>query len=250
MPQDEIPNPEPDSTQAPLLSTRHNNPALQREMELLRQRLVQEASTAIGMLETAVEALFTLDEALARSVVRRDDDVDAEEVAIEESCYRVLALFSPVARDFRTVAMFLKVNADLERIADHATSIAKQSIKLKGLQAGKLPTALTEMAQRVPIICQTLLQALLNTNTEAARNVVMRDTDIDRLDKQLFVECVDMMGSDRESKAIGIICYRCGRELERIGDLMVNIAEDVIYLAGGQIVRHEIKRQLKAQGKM
>lgn len=235
---------------SPLLSRSHHNPALERELQEIRRRLIQEATTAIGMLETAVEALFKLDDALARSVVQRDDDIDQEEVRIEEACYKLLALFSPVAKDFRLVAMFLKVNADLERVADHATSIAKQSIKLRGLSTPRLPTALVEMGQRVPILCQTLLTALLNTNVNAARDVVIRDQDIDKLDKQLFVECIDAMGDDRESKASAILCYRCGRELERIGDLMVNIAEDVIYLAGGQIVRHEVKRQLKAQGRM
>ncbi len=250
MADDQRPLPEPDSEQSPMLSTPHLNPALDKALDAIRLRLIQEATTAIGMLESAIEALFRLDEPLARAVVQRDDDIDLEEVRIEEECYRVLALFSPVARDFRTVATFLKVNADLERVADHATSIAKQSIKLKGVGIARLPTALGEMGERVPMMCQNLLTALLNTNVEAARAVVIRDEAIDKLDKQLFIECIDVMTDSRESKAAGILCYRCGRELERIGDLMVNIAEDVIYLAGGQIVRHEVKKQLKAQGQM
>ncbi|CAN5770086.1 phosphate signaling complex protein PhoU [soil metagenome] len=231
------------------LGFRHH-PALQQELEVIRRRLTAEATSVIAMLESAIDALFKLDEPAARGVVKRDDEIDEEEVRIEEACYRLLALFSPVAKDFRMVAMFLKVNADLERVADHATSIAKQSIKLRALGTPKLPTALLEMGQRVPMMCQALLAALLNTSVEAARSIVVRDQDIDRLDKRLFVECIDAMGESRESKAAAILCYRCGRELERIGDLMVNIAEDVIYLAGGQIVRHEVKKQLKKQGEM
>ncbi|MBX9736162.1 MAG: hypothetical protein K2X32_04480, partial [Phycisphaerales bacterium] len=169
MADDARPTPEPDSTTSPMLSSPHSNPALDKALEGIRMRLIKEATTAIGMLESAIEALFRLDEPLARSVVQRDDDVDQEEVRIEEECYRVLALFSPVARDFRTVATFLKVNADLERVADHATSIAKQSIKLKGVGISRMPTALGEMGERVPMMCQNLLTALLNTNVDAAR---------------------------------------------------------------------------------
>lgn len=250
MESEEAQRPEPDSPASPMLSSAHRNPALERELADVRQRLIREATAVIGMLEASVDALFKHDEAAARLVVRRDDEIDEEEVRIEEACYRVLALFNPVAKDFRLVATLLKVNSDLERVADHATSIAKQSIKIGALGNSTMPTSLQEMGQRVPMLCQTLLGALVNTNVDAARSVVVRDKDIDRLDKQLFRECVDLMTDDAQTKAAGMLYYRCGRELERVGDLMVNIAEDVIYLAGGHIVRHEVKRQLKAEGKM
>ncbi len=143
----------------------------------------------------------------------------------------------------------LKVNGDLERVADHASSIAKQAVKLQGLGVGvtALPTSLQELAQRVPMLCHSLLTALQTESAEAARSIFLRDEAIDSLDKRLFEEVLDLIGNDRASKAAGLRIYRCGRELERVGDLMTNIAEDVVYLVTGAIVRHEEKKRLKAQ---
>ncbi|MCE2652824.1 MAG: phosphate signaling complex protein PhoU [Planctomycetaceae bacterium] len=223
---------------------------MEREIQALRKRLIEEAATVIGMVETATEALTRLDPELARVVISRDDQIDTEEVHIEEECFRLLTLYQPFARDFRKIASMLRVNADLERVADHATSICKQTVKLKDRGATKLPTALTELAQRVPMVCHALLNAFVTENADAARDVISRDRAIDSLDKKLFEECLDVMGDARDSKATGILMYRCGREMERIGDLMSNIAEDVIYLVSGHIVRHSEKKRLKkaAQG--
>jgi phosphate transport system protein len=223
------------------------DPTLSREIGLLKQRLVSEASFAIGMIESAVDALFRLDVDAARNVVQRDDEIDREEVHIEEACYRLLALFQPFARDFRTITTLLKINADLERVGDHATSLAKATVKLNALGMTQMPVALQELGQRVPMMCHALLRALQSEDAEAARGIFARDLAIDTLEKRLFDECVDLMTASRESKAAALICYRCGRELERVGDLMTNIAEDVLYLATGSIVRHEEKKRIKAQ---
>lgn len=224
-----------------------NEPTIEKQINAVRSRLLQEAASAIGMVESAVEALLKLDVQSARAVMGRDDEVDREEVRIEEECFRLLALFNPVARDFREVATILRVNADLERVADHATSIAKQTVKLSKLGVPSWPTSLQELAQRVPMMCHTLLAALQSENAAKAREVMEHDEAIDSLDKRLFEESLDAMGDDRNSKAAGMLLHRCGRELERIGDLMKNIAEDLIYLATGSIVRHEGK-QPKAGG--
>lgn len=223
------------------------DPTLSREITLLKDRLVGEAIFAIGMVESAVDALFKLDPNAARAVITRDDEIDREEVRIEEACFRLLALFQPFARDFRTVTTLLKINADLERVGDHATSLAKATVKLQPLGLRQFPVALHELGQRVPMMCHALLKALQSEDAEQARLIFARDQTIDTLDKRLFDECVDLMGPSRESRAAGILCYRCGRELERVGDLMTNIAEDVLYLATGTIVRHEEKKRLKAR---
>lgn len=218
---------------------------LQREIADLKARLVREAHTAVGMLEAACEALFKLDEEQARKVREADDEVDREEVHIEEEAFRILALYAPYARDFRSITALVRVNADLERVADHATSLAKQTIKLKKLGLTQFPTALVELGQRVPMLCHALLSSLVSEDAEAARGVISRDRTIDTLDKRLFDECVEAIGPTRQSKAAALLLYRCGRELERVGDLAGNIAEDVIYITSGAIVRHEEKKRLK-----
>lgn len=226
-----------------------SNPTLARNIRDLKTRLVQEATLAIGMLELSTDALVRLDTAAAQSVMRRDDEIDREEVRIEEECHRLLSLFQPYARDFRTLATLLRVNSDLERVGDHAHSLAKLTLKLSTLMGPTprpLPTALQELAQRVPMLCHGLLNALLTENADAARAILPKDKAIDSLEKRLFDECLEQMGSDRNTNAAGLLLYRCGRELERVGDLMTNIAEDVVYLATGQIVRHQ-KKRLRAE---
>lgn len=209
----------------------------------LRRRLIQEATLAVGMLESALDALWTLDHERAREVRARDDRVDSEEVAIEKECFRLLALEQPFARDFRVVTFILKVNADIERVADHAVSIAKCVTRIQGSPPPRWPTALVELGQRVPMMCHALLRAVLREDTEAARTIVADDETIDRLDRQLFDETLALMHDEPKALANGMLIYRIGRELERIGDLMTNIAEDIVYLNTGAIIRHDDKRK-------
>ena len=214
-----------------------------RSLAALKRRLVQEATAAIGMLEAALAALWKLDAAAAKEVRVRDDRIDQEEVEIEAECFRLLALEQPFARDLRVITFILKVNTDIERVADHASSIAKVAGRMDAAHLPRWPTALLEMGQRVPVMCHSLLRAVLDEDAAIARQIVDEDETIDRLEKRLFDEAEAVMKSDARMLRNGMLIYRAGRELERVGDLMKNIAEDVIYLATGSIVRHELKRQ-------
>ena len=224
---------------------------IERRLAALRRRLVREATLAIEMLERALDALQRMDTQQARDVRREDDRVDREEVAIEAECFEVLTLFHPFAKDFRRLTFILKVNADIERAADHAASVAKIVVKLsEALPPGSvhppLPTALVELSQRVPITCHRLLRAVLDENEEAARDIMVQDDLIDKLERQLFREVLDYMAAGPQYHAAGLLLSRCGRELERVGDLMCNVAEDVVYLSSGQIIRHEGKPRSQA----
>jgi phosphate transport system protein len=217
-----------------------------REIVSLRRRLVREAATAIEMLEAAVALLADPDRDAVAAILERDDAVDAEEVSIEEACLRIIALQQPLGRDLRALTFILKVNADVERVADHACSIAKIARKLAGPPA--LPTALKELCERVPIMCQKLMRAVLDEDVAGARAVVVMDDVIDAMTKRLFDEVLDMMQADagrREVLANGLRLHRAGRELERVGDLMANIAEEVVFLSTGAIIRHEAKKSPK-----
>lgn len=234
------------------VAARAPDPTLARHIKDLKRRLILEANLAVGMIESASDALTRLDAAAAEAVMRRDDEIDSEEVRIEEECFRLLTLFQPFAKDFRTVTTLLRVNADLERVGDHAHSIAKITRKLHKLGPGPtgtrpIPTSLHELARRVPMLCHALLNALVSEDVQDARAILEKDEAIDSLDKRLFDECLDAMRDDPESKAAGLLLYRCGRELERVGDLMTNIAEDVLYLVTGTIVRHQ-KQRLRHSG--
>lgn len=218
----------------------------ERRIVELKRRLVREATVAIGMLEQALEALWKLDVDAARTVRLKDDNVDREEVDIERECYELLSLHHPFAHDFRVVTFILKVNADVERVADHASSIAKSVQRIQRLRGGKgapkWPTALVELGHRVPQFCHELMRGVLNEDVEVARRTLAGDEVIDQLEKQLFQEITGMVHGEsatEEAVAMGMLTYRVGRELERVGDLMKDVAEEVIYLATGTIIRHE-----------
>jgi phosphate transport system protein len=93
------------------------------------------------------------------------------------------------------------------------------------------------------MLCHSLLNTLLTENAQEAEAIFAKDKDIDTLERRVFEESLDLMGDNRTANARGMFLYRCGRELERVGDLMVNIAEDVVYLVRGSIVRHEDKKK-------
>ncbi len=217
-------------------------PAFVREAGALKRRLVDEATAAVGMLEAALAALWELDTTAASEILTRDDRIDREEVAIEEAVFRLMALQSPVARDFRLLAFVLKTNNEVERVGDHACSIAKIALKLAPQGPIAWPTSLVELGQRVPMACHRCLRALLDEDPELAKQVVVDDKILDRLNRALFDETVRLMRDRPESEPIGLNIYRVGRELERVGDVVTNIAEDVVYLATGEIIRHTKKR--------
>jgi phosphate transport system protein len=226
----------------------HATRNLENQISTLLHRLTQEASAAVAMLESALAALWVLDVEAAAEVRLRDKSIDQEEVRIEREALRIMALEQPVARDLRYIAFVLKANADVERVADHSKSIAKV-VRLMGQgatsqdPAPKWPTSLIELGQRVPMLCHALLRAMHDEDAVAARAIVAQDKQIDDLEKQLFEETVALVRDNEEDIEQGILIYRIGRELERIADLMTNIAEDIIYVTTGEIVRHEVKKK-------
>ncbi|QOJ00338.1 MAG: phosphate signaling complex protein PhoU [Phycisphaeraceae bacterium] len=242
----------PDPTdETPTGNPRDPRYTFDRRIVHLRRRLVREATQAIGMLENALDALWSLDVEAAKRVRAEDDLVDREEVAIEEEAYSILALQHAFARDFRLITFVLKVNSDIERVADHAVSIAKCALRIaKQCPPGVVPpwpTALRELGARVPMLCHDLMRSVLDENPEAATALVHADQVIDKLDRRLFDEVVEMVRDDGRHDtgvAIGLLVSRVGRELERVGDLMTNIAEDLVYLATGKIIRHKERKNV------
>lgn len=221
--------------------------SLDQQLDTLKRRLLREAMMVVEMLEQSLAALFELNTDIAHDIRRRDDRIDAEEVAIEQACYRLLTLTQPVAKDFRLIAFTLKVNADFERIADHAVSIAKITEALGKLNTDRTtarwPTALIELAERVPMACHELLRSVLDESADKSRQLIAEDRVLDRLDKQVFRECVELMDKQIIGSETGMLIHRLSRELERVGDLLVNVAEDVVFLATGEIVRHAAKKK-------
>lgn len=237
-----VPGGPPPGPEGPLFTT-------DRRIMALKRRLLREGSMAVAMLESAMAALWPLDAAAAMNVRLSDDRIDVEEVAIEQETYEILALHRPFARDFRVLTFVLRANADFERVADHASSVAKAVKKIEAARvpgvAIQWPTALVELGERVPAMCHALIQAVLDENVDAARALVASDKVIDQLDRRLFEEVMDMARAGQRTDAdlaVAMFIHRVGRELERVGDLMANVAEDVVYLGTGEIIRHAKRR--------
>ncbi len=215
-----------------------NDIQLDHQLGALRRRLIREAARATDLLKQSFDVLLNSSDEGVQEIRDIEQEIDAEEVKIEEECFRILALQQPFGSDFRMLTFCLKVNSDIERLADHASSIAKISKKLR-FDDLYWPPALKEMMQRTPVMCEELLRAVIGSDTEAARDVVARDKIIDRLDKQTFRELAQHIESNPSEASRYMLMYRISREIERVGDLLGNIAEDVVYLVTGEIVRHE-----------
>jgi phosphate transport system protein len=233
-----MPDPKNNAAKAETPMRVANDIQLDHQLNALRRRLIREAARATDLLTQSFEVLLNSSDEGVREIREIESEIDAEEVKIEEECFRILALQQPFGSDFRMLTFCLKVNSDIERLADHASSIAKISKKLR-FDDLFWPPALKEMMQRTPVMCEELLRAVIGADIEAAREVVARDKIIDRLDKQTFRELAQHIEGHPTDAAKYMLMYRISREIERVGDLLGNIAEDVVYLVTGEIVRHE-----------
>ncbi len=234
-----MPNQHNPNDTKPLASTEI---ALDDDLALVRRRLIREAAQAIEIIKYAIGSLWDLDESSAQMISKIEKEIDREEVKIEQECYRILALKNPFAADFRLITFILRVNTDIERVADHASSIRKIIARIDA-PVPQWPVSLREMGERIPMMCEQLLRAVVNTDAELARSVVKQDRAIDKLDGQAFDEIRELIEKDPTLASNYLLIYRVARELERVGDLLGNIAEGIIYLVTGDIVRHTPKKK-------
>lgn len=207
-------------------------------IDSLNDSLSRQEDLVMRCVEDGVHALVTGDAERARRASQMDREVDRAEVRIEEECLKMIALYAPVARDLRYLTTVLKVNNDLERIADHANSVARLTLSLLEDRAFALPPQAGEMAARVTEAISRGIRALRRQDVEEARSVVAADDVIDKLDAEITEEARRTMRQGPTHVDSALQLYRIGRELERIADLATNIAEDTIYLVTGEIVRH------------
>ena len=184
------------------------------------------------------EALLDRKITVAREVRSGDDEIDKMEVDIESECLRILALDAPVASDLRFVLATMRINSSLERIADMARAVAKKAIKLETLPHVDFPPSIKEMADLVLLMVRDACKALASDDQELATAVRRRDTHVDQKNKEFFAWVVSTLSTNASNAEAIIHMLIVGRTIERIGDLSVTIAEDVIFAVGGEIVRH------------
>jgi len=211
---------------------------LSNELTELRKTILTMGAAVEQRLNQAFRAILEHDHNSAESVRTGDDEIDEMEVRIEGECLRVLALSHPVAGDLRFILAVMRTNANLERIADHAHSIAKRVLDLERLPAIKVPDALLKMIDETRVMYGGALKALADEDTGLARMVRRSDQRVDDLQKEIFAWVKQSITANVECSDAAIDLLSVARKLERIADVSTNIAEDVIFLAEGSVVRH------------
>jgi phosphate transport system protein len=211
---------------------------LQRDIESLNTGLLSISSMVEDMIDKATQALTDRRYDLADAVVNSDEYVDEHEVHVEEECLKMLALHQPVAVDLRRIATVMKVNNDLERIADLAVSIAQRAKAMDEFPAFPIPEALPRMVVLATQMVRGAMNAFVNMDVGSARRIIAMDKSVDQYNRDIIAELQTLMQKRPEAVPAAIHCFSAARHIERIADHATNIAEDVIYLVEGDIVRH------------
>jgi phosphate transport system protein len=213
---------------------------LQTEMLTLRRNLLAMGAATEQRLSLATSALVEGDVDAARAVKGGDAEIDAMEVDLETQCMRILALGSPVAHDLRFVLSVIRISADFERIADLSRGIAKKVLRWgNGNGPTEVPGALADMASSASAMLGDVLAALSDEDVERCREVRRADRRVDDLNKEVVATSRQLIHDDVSRTAEAIDMMQIAQRLERIADIATNIAEDVIVLAEGRVVRHE-----------
>jgi phosphate transport system protein len=205
----------------------------------LRRRSLRMASQVEDMVQESCEVIFAADEALARRICSRDEEIDREEVAVEAEVIRLMALYQPMGVDLRLLCTVLKVNNDLERVADCAVNIAERALNLSMQSLAVQNSDLKQMCPIVRRILRSAVHAYSMEDPDVARNVLREDAAINALYIQIARSIGVQAAHDPDSLRGQLDMLAVAKGLERIADHATNIAEDVIYLATGEIVRHQ-----------
>jgi len=215
---------------------------LQRELDRLKKHLLSVCTLAEEQVEAAVRAVMTRDAALAGEVLGQDQEIDQAEVEIEEDCLKIFALYQPVAIDLRFLVAALKINNDLERIGDLAVNIARKAKTLASLPATDMPFDLSDMWEKTQGMLRESIDALVNMDVAMASAVCGRDDQVDAIKHDVRLKTQELIRRNPERVEFYLNLMAVVRNLERVADLATNIAEDVIYMAEGKIIRHAIAR--------
>ena len=212
---------------------------LDREIEKLKKRILALSAMVEGSVQQATQSVGTRDEQLAARVIEQDNEVDQLEVDIEEECLKILALHQPVATDLRFVIAVLKINNDLERIGDEAVNIAERALFLANHVPVDIPFDFTLMGDKSQTMLRLSLDSLVTLDAGLAREVGAMDDEVDELNRQMYLKLESAMQRQPEQIESLVHVLSISRHLERIADYATNIAEDIIYLIEGEIIRHK-----------
>ena len=210
----------------------------QQDLDQLQTMLVRMAGAAEEAFRSAIDALRERSREKARAVVERDRVIDDLELEIHELAIHLLALQQPLAKDLRFITMAMQISNDLERVGDHAVNIAREVDRLLDAPAFPPLPEIHEMTRLAGAMLNDALGAFVSRDSEAAREILVRDDEVDELHGNIFRILLTHMMEDPRRIGPGMDLFLVSRNIERVADLATNIAEDVVFLVEGRIIKH------------
>ena len=210
------------------------------ELEALKQTLLAMGGLVEDQIRRVMKALLERDDVMAQEVVERDRQVNTYDVEVDEQCVSLLALYQPAAGDLRFITTAMKIVTDLERIGDQAVNIAQRVLELNREPQLKPYIDLPRMAEQAQRMVKESLDAFVARDTALARQVCGEDSEVDLLKEQIFRELLTFMMEDPRTIPRAIRLILISRFMERVADHATNIAEMVIYMVEGKMVRHTL----------
>ncbi len=209
------------------------------ELSRLKTDLIKMASLVEDSIRNAVHALKEQDENLARSVVEKDNEIDEMENIIEENAIELLALRQPMAADLRFITTGMKINAELERIADLTVNVAYRAIEIASQPLLKPLVDIPKLSEVARKMVKGAIDAFVEEDEALAREIILTDPHANSLKSAVQEELVEYMKKDGSSAPRAVPLLLTARHLERICDHATNIAEDVVYMVRAKVVRHK-----------
>jgi phosphate transport system protein len=210
----------------------------EEELSRLKEKILKMGALVEAQISSSIKALVERDLVLARQTIQNDHQVNAMDVEIDEECIRLLALYQPAARDLRFITTAMKITTDLERMSDLSEDICERAIELAEEPLLKPYIDIPRMAEAAQKMVRETLDAFVNKDAALARKVCSEDQFIDDLTHQIFRELLSFMAEDPTTITRSIRISFVAKYIERIGDHATNIAEMVVYLVEGKIIRH------------
>jgi phosphate transport system protein len=211
---------------------------IERQVDQLKERILRVGTLVEEAISKSITALINRDVQLAQRVAANDEQIDRMEVEVEEECLKILALYQPVAADLRFVVAVLKINNDLERMGDLAKNIAKRVAQLANGEPCELPPEIRTMAMQAQEMVKQSLDAVVQADPALARQVREEDDAVDEYRQQIRRKVLKGIVEHPENVENLLRVNSVSKHIERIADMATNIAEDVIYMVEGDIVRH------------
>ena len=217
------------------MQPRHISSAFDRDLEALQALIMKMGGLVEASIHDAAQSLLERDEALAAKVRETDDRIDELEEEINEEAARIIALRAPTASDLRTVLSVMKISANLERCGDYSKNLAKRNTVLVQMQPIEgASRSILRMAREVEAMLKDALDAYIQHDAELAEQVRQRDSDVDQMYNALFREFLTFMMEDPRNITACMHLHFIAKNMERMGDHVTSIADQVIYLVTGQ----------------